>query len=291
MTLSIVARDVRTGQMGVAVLTGYLAVGQKVPWVEPGVGAVATQAITEASYGPETLNLLRLGTDPRGVLSDLLDADPLRESRQVGVVDQAGRTAAHTGGECITAAGHAVGEGVVAMANMVGADGAWNTMLDAYEMADGALTDRLHDAVIAGHRAGGDLRGSTSAAILTVSGDPGEPPWSRLVDLRVDDHPDPVDELSRLLRLHGMYALMGEGINAIYAGRHDQARSALHAAVEHELGDVQAGFWRAVAAFSAGDTDAAESLLVEATGGDPAWLLLWERLGSAGRGGLEPPTS
>ncbi|MBC8364799.1 MAG: DUF1028 domain-containing protein [Actinobacteria bacterium] len=288
MTLSIVACDPDTGHLGVAVHTGYLAVGQLVPWAEPGVGAVATQAITEASYGPGALGMLRAGNDPGRALDTLLGRDPLREARQVAVVDVGGRVAVHTGDRCIPESGHAVGDGVVALANMVEADDVWVTMLEAYESGSGNLAERLCGAITAGHRAGGDLRGSTSAAVLTVTGNVDDPPWSRLVDLRTDDHAEPVAELARLLRLSGMYDLLGKGINASYAGRHDDAIAALHTAVEHDLGNAQAGFWEAFAHLAAGEPDTAEALLYEAVGDDPRWRLLWERLrADAGEGPAE----
>jgi uncharacterized Ntn-hydrolase superfamily protein len=278
MTLSIVARDHETGQMGVAVHTGYLAVGQKVPWAEPGIGAVATQAITRASYGPDMLGLLRSGHDPQRALHTLLDRDPQSESRQVAVVDATGRVAVHTGSNCIPEAGHAIGAGVVALANMAKADGVWSTMLEAFEASSGDLATRLCAAIMVGHQAGGDLRGSTSAAVLTVSGSPDDPPWSRIVDLRTDDHVEPLVELERLLRLNEMYELLGAGINATSAGSFDDARDALRAAVEHDLGNAQAGFWEAVAHRAAGDPETAEALLDAVADGDPRWRLLWERL-------------
>ncbi|HJL88932.1 MAG TPA: DUF1028 domain-containing protein [Acidimicrobiales bacterium] len=288
MTLSIVALDPDTGQLGAAVHTGWLAVGNKVPWVETGVGAVLTQAVTEASYGPRSLDLLRSGHSPAEALGALLAEDPQAESRQVAIVDFEGRIAAHTGSACIASAGHALGDGVVAIANMAGADGVWNLMLDAFGNTTGSIARRLCSAVATGHEAGGDLRGSTSAALLTAPGGATEPAWARQVDLRIDDHPDPVTELARLLDLHEMYDLMGTGINAVTAGRADEAMNALEAAAGHPLANAQTGFWQAAAQLLAGDSDGAEATLRKSTGDDAGWRLLWERNRSSGR--LTPPS-
>ena len=175
MTLSIVALDPDTGQLGTAVHTGWLAVGSKVPWVEAGVGAVLTQAVTEASYGPRSLDLLRSGHSPAEALGALLAEDPHAESRQVAIIDLQGRAAVHTGSACIPDAGHAVGDGVVAVANMAGADGVWDAILEAFSTSSGPLARRLCSAVTAGQQAGGDMRGSTSAALLVAPGETTEP--------------------------------------------------------------------------------------------------------------------
>lgn len=287
MTLSIVALDPDTGNLGAAVHTGWMAVGAKVPWVEAGVGAVLTQAVTEASYGPRSLDLLRSGHTPTEALAALLAEDPHAESRQVAIVDAGGRVAAHTGSACIPSAGHAVGDGVVAVANMASADGVWDAMLATFDGTPGDLARRLWSAVAAGHESGGDLRGSTSAALLVAAGAAGEPGWARQVDLRIDDHPEPVAEMARLLELHEMYELMGTGINAATAGRTDEARAALEAAAGHPLANAQTGFWKAAAQLLAGDREGAEATLREATGDDAGWRLLWERSRSSGR--LTPP--
>ena len=278
MTLSMIARHPDTGHLGAAVHTGYLAVGQKVPWVQPGVGAVVTQAITEASYGPRLLDLLRSGHHPEEALAGLLEEDPLRESRQVALVDAAGRVAAHTGRDCIQSAGHVVGDAYVALANMAETDGVWSVMGDAFGSAGGTLSQMLCSALADGHAAGGDLRGSSSAAILVAGCDPSLPAWDRLVDLRVDDHAEPVAELGRLVRLDTMYALMGRGINAIYEGHGAEALSSLVAAADHDLGDDQARFWEAAARLAHGDGEAAETIIEALTITDRRWRVLWERL-------------
>lgn len=287
MTLSTIARDPETGQLGAAVHTGWLAVGHKVPWVEAGVGAGLTQAVTESSYGPLTLDLLRSGHTPTEALTALLANDTQAESRQVAIIDAQGRIAAHTGSACIPSAGHAVGDGVVALANMAGADGVWDLMLEAFSASSENLARRLWTAVAAGHDAGGDLRGSTSAALLVASGEPGEPGWAHQINLRTDDHTAPVAELARLLDLHEMYDLMGTGINAVTAGRTDEAMAALEAAAAHPLANTQTGFWKAAAQLLAGDSEAAEATLRETTADDPAWRLLWERNKAGGR--IAPP--
>ena len=289
MTLSMIARHPDSGHLGAAVHTGYLAVGQKVPWVEPGIGAVVTQAITEASYGPRLLDLLRAGDHPEEALAGLLAEDPLRESRQVAVVDSAGRVAAHTGRDCVQAAGHAVGDGYVALANMAESVGVWSVMGDAFGRAGGTLSKMLWSALAEGHAAGGDLRGSSSAAILIAGRDTSISAWDRLVDLRVDDHAEPVTELGRLIDLDTMYTLMGRGINAIYEGHQAEAISILQSASQPALGNDQARLWEAAAHLVAGEMDHAETIIRGIALRDPRWRVLWDRLGPALRGPYDSP--
>ena len=202
------------GELGVAVQTRWFGVGAICPWVEPGVGAVATQSFVEPAYGPRALALLREGTSPEDALARLLAADTDREVRQVGVVDASGRTATHTGSRCVAAALHAVGDGVSCQANMMARDTVPAAMLAAYEGAPGDLPERLFTALRAAEDEGGDIRGRQSAVLLVAPGResaiaaPGAPvkgadamePWHRRIDLRVDDAVAPLDELARLLR-------------------------------------------------------------------------------------------
>src|SRR5947209_1734738 len=208
MTYSILAHDPETGQLGVAVQSHWFSVGSGVPWAAPGVGAVATQANAEISYGPRALELLRSGLGVTEALDQLLAEDPAAQSRQVAVMDAQGRAAVHTGSDCIPLAGHVVGEGVCCQANIMASEEVWPAMLDAFGAATGPLARRLVDALDAGEAAGGDLRGRQSAAILIVGAD--GPAWQAEVSLRVEDHPAPLPELRRLLSVHEAYRLADE---------------------------------------------------------------------------------
>jgi uncharacterized Ntn-hydrolase superfamily protein len=202
MTYSIVARDADSGELGVAVQTCNLAVGTWVPWAEAGVGAVATQAHAERTYGTLGLTLMRAGKDAQQALDALLTTDSRRQFRQVAMVDSSGRIAVHSGNRCLPAAGHFVGDGFCTQANMMARDSVWPAMAEAFTQAPGDLAARLLAALDAGQAEGGDIRGQQTAALLVVSHKPA--PFS-LVDLRVDHHPQPLVELRRLLQLHRAY--------------------------------------------------------------------------------------
>ncbi len=202
MTYSIVARDPETGHMGVAVQTFNLAVGTWVPWAEGGVGAVATQALAERSYGTLGLDLIRGGKTAGEALTALLEVDPKREFRQVSIIDHQGAIATHTGDRCFPEAGSFVGDTFCTQANMMARDTVWEAMADAYETASGDLADRLLAALDAAQAEGGDMRGKQTVAMLVVDRERTPIP---LVDLRVDHDPNPLQELRRLLRLHRAY--------------------------------------------------------------------------------------
>jgi len=207
VTFSLVARDPQTGQLGVAVATCALAVGRAVPWARAGVGAVATQATTHRGYGVRSLELLAAGVPPAEALDQLLTADGDADQRQIGVVGRTGRPAAWTGGECLPACGHVVEADLAAQGNMLASRSVVPSLVEAYAAADGDLAARLVTALGAAQEAGGDLRGRQSAALLVVAADRDDAaPWEGvLVDLRVDDAPDPITELGRLLRLQRAY--------------------------------------------------------------------------------------
>lgn len=208
MTYSIVGRDAVTGELGVAVQSRAFNTGAAVPWGAPGVGVVATQSYTERSYGPLGLDLLREGKSPEEALAELVAADEKPQYRQVAILDSAGRVAVHVGEACIAAAGYASGEGFSAQANMVASERVWESMAEAFERAKGPLAERLLDALDAAEAAGGDWRGRQAGGILVVAAE--GKPWEREVDLRVDDHPEPLAELRRLLGLRRAYRAMGE---------------------------------------------------------------------------------
>lgn len=201
-TFSIVAFDPETGDLGVAVQSKYLAVGTVVPFAEAGVGAVATQSLANTTFGPRGLELLRAGNEPRVVLDRLLADDPQRGARQVGIIDASGRAATFTGDECLTWAGGRTGDNYSVQGNILAGPGVVDAMARAFEETAGDLATRMVAALAAGQAAGGDVRGRQSAALLVVREGGGYGGFSdRFIDLRVDDHETPIEELGRLLDL------------------------------------------------------------------------------------------
>ncbi|MGH3090269.1 MAG: DUF1028 domain-containing protein [Rubrobacteraceae bacterium] len=205
-TFSIGAFDPETDSLGVAVQSKFLAVGAVVPWARAGVGAVATQAMANYNYGPRGLDLLSSGRSAGETVETLTRDDPDRDHRQLGVVDASGRAATFTGSECFEWAGGITGDGYVAQGNILVGKETVEAMAKTFETTVGDLAHRLLAALDAGQRAGGDSRGCQSAALLVVregGGYGGDN--DREVDLRVDDHPEPIDELIRLRELHSLY--------------------------------------------------------------------------------------
>ena len=291
MTYSIVARDERTGMLGVAVQSHFFGAGRLVCWAEAGVGAVATQAIPEVSYGPLGLDGLREGRPAKEVLDALLAGDPGRELRQVAVVGTDGGAAVHTGAACLGYAGHVAAGGVSAQANMAGSDRVWGAMVDAFEAADGDLADRLLAALDAGEAAGGDARGVQSAALVVVGPERVERAWEGvLVDLRVEDSLDPLGELRRVLGVNRacnamLGALLGGPVLLGGEPTDDEREQALGALVEAQdaLGaNAEPTFWRAVVLARAGRVEEARSALEEAARGHAGWRGLFERVPPSG---------
>ena len=211
-TYSIVARDAETGQLGVAVQSHWFSVGTLVPFAEAGVGAVATQSFIEVSYGPLGLELMAMGRTAPEALRALVSTDTDEAVRQVAMVDVNGNVAAHTGSKAIYAAGHRTGEAYSVQANLMENPTVWDAMAVAYENADGDLAERMLRALEAAEAEGGDIRGRQSAAILIVRAESTGKPWEdRIFDLRVEDHPDPVGELRRLVQLQRAYLKLNEG--------------------------------------------------------------------------------
>jgi uncharacterized Ntn-hydrolase superfamily protein len=205
-TYSLVARDPQNGDLGVAVQSKFLAVGAVVPWAQAGAGAVATQAMANIRFGPDGLALLASGLSADEVIAQLLAADPAAEDRQLGIVDALGRAAAHTGSRCFSWAGHIVGDGFCAQGNILAGENVLVAMADVFRSTPGELAERLLAALAAGEAAGGDRRGRQSAALYVArAGGSYGNNHDRYVDLRVDDHPEPVGELGRLLGLHRFY--------------------------------------------------------------------------------------
>jgi uncharacterized Ntn-hydrolase superfamily protein len=292
MTYSIVARDPETGQLGIAVQSHFFGVGRIVPWAEPGVGAVATQAFAEPSYGPLGLDLMRAGRSAPEALATLVEADPGADVRQVAMVDAAGTVAAHTGARCVAAAGQLAGEQVTAQANMVTRPSCWPAMVDAHASAGGDLGDRLLAALEAAEREGGDVRGRQSAAILIVSGERTERPWEGvLLDVRVDDHPEPVAEIARLARYSGAYDLIGKALftTGVVTSAEPPSAEAAEEAIEDLAaaeavlaGNPEAAVWRSVVLARAGRRDEARQRIAELLHAHPQVAEFVRRLPAAG---------
>lgn len=257
MTYSIVARDSETGELGVAVQSRAFRTGGGVPWAMPGVGAVASQAFGERSYGPLGLELMRAGKTPEQALAALVTADPLESSRQVAMLAADGTAAVHTGTGCIPAAGHIVGDGVTTQANCVEGPRVWEAMIETFQAAQGSLQRRLLAALDAAEAAGGDWRGRQAAGIRVVPAE-GQP-WETVCDLRVDDHPEPLAELGRLLRLHEGYSAMGEV--------DDSAAIARQAGME----GLDVRFAEISDAARAGDIERGRVLIAQLLGEDERW--------------------
>lgn len=276
LTYSIVARDPETGQLGVAVQSHWFGVGPIVPWALPGVGAVATQANAEVSYGPRALELMERGLAAPEALAQLLAEDPGAAGRQVAVLDASGRVAAHTGESCIPFAGHTTADGVSCQANIMASERVWPEMLAAYQAASGSLTTRLLAVLDAAEAAGGDIRGRQSAAILVVPAE-GER-WETVVSLHVEDHPEPLAELRRLVGLHDAYVLAGEADELANEGRHDEAAKLYREAGALAPDNHELRFWAGLGTAQAGDIDTGVAQVRAAIEEHPPWRELLGRL-------------
>lgn len=280
-TYSIVARDPSTGEMGVAVQSHWFSVGPIVPWAEAGVGAVATQSLVDPAYGPLGLELMRLGRSAPDALTSILAGDGGREVRQVAMIDASGKVAAHTGAKCIQPAGQVVdGEAQFSVqANLMANDRVWQAMAKAYREAKGDLADRIIAALEAAENEGGDIRGRQSAAILIVAAHPSGKPWvDRRFDLRVEDHPDPVKELRRLVQLQRAYLHMNAGDAAVEKGDHAAAAKEFESARRLAPHIVEIPFWQAVTMVNAGKLDEALPIFKEVFAREPVWAELIPRL-------------
>jgi uncharacterized Ntn-hydrolase superfamily protein len=283
MTFSAVARDPKTGDLGVAVQSHWFSVGAICPWAEAGVGAVATQSLVLVSYGPAGLERMRKGEAAQEALAALLAADDGREVRQVAMVDSAGRVAAHSGSKCIACAGHATGEGWSVQANMMKSDRVVPAMARAISKSKGDLAERLMVTLEAAQRAGGDIRGKQSAAMIVVEGERTAKQWEgKLVDLRVEDHKEPLVELRRLLSLQRAYAHMNAGDEALERKDSDGAMREYAAAERLSRANPEIEFWSALTLAKSGKVREALPRLRRVVAKDRNWLELMRRLPAAG---------
>lgn len=276
MTYSIVARDPATGELGVAVQSHWFSVGQVVPWAMPGVGAVATQANLDASFGPRGLAVLKEGLDAPAAMARLLCNDAGEAGRQVAIVDAASGVTAYTGRSCMPEAGHVTGEGVSCQGNIMASADVWPSMLTAFEATPGSLTVRLLAALDAAELAGGDIRGRQSAALLVVPAAGEE--WETTVSLRVEDDPDPLGELRRLVGLHEAYDLAGRSDALVNEERYDEAARLYLRANELAPGNHELLFWAGIGAAQLGDLETGVAHVRAAMTMQPTWEVLLGRL-------------
>lgn len=282
-TYSIVARDSATGEMGVAVQSHYFSVGPVVPWAEAGVGAVATQSLVLVDYGPNGLALMRQGMTAQQALDSLLEADPNPDVRQVAMVDAKGNVAAHTGKSCIPDAGHKTGNQYSCEANLMSNPTIWPAMSAAFEKAQGDLAERMMQALEAAEKAGGDIRGRQSAAMVIVKAQPSGKPWAdRVIDLRVEDSTDPLKELRRLVKLRRAYNAEDQGDNFIADKKPAEAAKAYAEAMRLAPDVIELQFWAAISMYTNNQETEALKLFREVFAREKRWVDLVPRLATVG---------
>jgi uncharacterized Ntn-hydrolase superfamily protein len=282
-TYSIVARDPITGELGVAVQSHWFSVGPIVAWAEAGVGAVATQSFVDPSYGKLGLDLMRLGKSGPDALKALLAGDEARDVRQVAMIDAQGRVDAWTGKNDIQAAGHIVGTNFSVQANLMLNDKVWPAMAQAFQNTKGDLADRMLAALDAAQAVGGDIRGRQSAALIVVTGKPTGQPWKdRTFDLRVDDSPEPLQELRRLVTLQRAYNHMNAGDLAVEKKDNEGALREYSAAEKLVPDNAEMIYWHAVALVNMGRVEESLPLFRKVFQMDPNWATLTPRLPASG---------
>ena len=278
-TYSIVAMDPESGEMGGAVQSHFFAAGHAVLWARAGTGVVATQSLVNRQFGPDGLNMMATGVDAQTALAALLEADDGAAYRQIALLDRRGNSAAHTGALCIREASHMCDALVSAQANMMLRPGVPEMMMAAFEREPGPLAERLVAALCAAEALGGDVRGKQSAAVVVVRAN-GSPnvATDELMNLCVEDHPAPVDELVRLVSLHRGYEGLEAGDGAMERG--DTPGAARHYARAHDAlgGNPEALYWHGIAMINSGRSEEALDLLRPLFQRAPAWLELTLRL-------------
>jgi uncharacterized Ntn-hydrolase superfamily protein len=285
LTFSIVARDPKTGHYGVAVQSHFFSVGSRVPWARAGVGAVATQALVEISYGPLGLDLLSSGKGARETLDALKTIDPKVERRQVAMIDSHGEVAVHTGRECTPEAGYTVGDQFVCQANLMRTTNVWKEMASTFESESSLdLPERLIATLEAGQRAGGDLRGMQSAAILVVDSKVSATGWQGvLVNLRVEDDRQPIAQLKRLLGLQRAYDLVDKAALLLSEGKTEESSKAysIAAKLAPEVEELQ--FWQSVSLVQASRLEEARKIFSKVSEKNPDWIQVALNLQKVGR--------
>jgi uncharacterized Ntn-hydrolase superfamily protein len=279
MTYSIVARDSETGRLGVAVQSHWFAAADLVMWAEPKVGAVATQSLVEVSHGPEGLRLMREGKSAADALAERVDGDEGEGVRQIGMVDARGGVAAHTGSRCIAEAGHRTGDGYSCQANMMMNDTVWDAMAEAYERSDRDFVHRLLDALDAAEEQGGDVRGKQAAGIYVVRTEPSGKPWEDvIVNVRVDDHPEPLPELRRLVDLKFAYDHLDAAEKLELAGDLEGAFAEQREVLAEFPDNPEIAFWTATSLAAHGRPAEARQTIRTAFDRYRGWEVLLRRL-------------
>lgn len=283
-TFSIVARDANTGEMAVGVQSHWFSVGTLVSWGESGVGIVATQSFVNPALGPDGLKLMEEGKSAREALKILIAADEGRDFRQVAFLDSRGEVSAWTGEKCLESAGHQTGDNYSVQANMMLNDRVVPAMAGAFEEnSDLPLAERIVKVLQAAQAAGGDIRGKQSAALIVVGGEPAAGPWlDKKVDIRVDDHGDPITELERLLRVHRAYEHMNAGDLAIEHNDMATAMREYEAAAAMFPDNLEMKYWKAVAMANNKQVSEALPLFREIFRADPNWKEMTRRLPGPG---------
>jgi uncharacterized Ntn-hydrolase superfamily protein len=277
-TYSIVAYDSATGQFGAAVQSHWFKVADVI-WVEAGVGAVATQSLTLLSYGPLGLEMMKNGKTANQALEGLLASDSNNAVRQVAMIDTKGNVAAHTGGKCIAEAGHKIGKNYSVQANLMEKNTVWDAMAAAFENTEGDLADRMMAALEAAQNEGGDIRGMQSAAMVVVTGEPsGMHYYDRIVDIRVDDSPEPLTELKRLLDVTRAYDHMNKGDEFIAEEKYSEANLEYAKAAALAPGNPEILFWHAVTLVTANEVELALPIFKQVFEVDKNWRVLVPRL-------------
>jgi len=282
-TYSIIAFDKETGQLGVAVQSHWFSVGTLVPWIKAGVGAVATQSFVKVEYGPNGLKLMEKGFTAKDALKLLVEDDDNSAVRQVGMVDAKGNSDAFTGDNCIQHAGHIVGKGYAVQANLMASATVPTAMVRAYETTKGELVDRLMAALEAAQKEGGDIRGKQSAAIVVTTGEPTGIDWKdKMFDLRIEDHPEPIQEMKRLIRVSRAYQHANAGDLYIEKGEVDKALVEYNLAAEYYPENPELPFWTAVSLASVNRVEESLPIFAEVFKKAPDLRVLVPRLVSAG---------
>ncbi|MCA1436391.1 DUF1028 domain-containing protein [Bradyrhizobium sp. BRP20] len=292
MTYSIVARDSVTGELGVASQSHYFALGRVVPFARAGVGVVATQSFVDPAYGPNGLDLMASGVSAPMALTSLLAKDEDRELRQVAFLDAAGGKAMFTGDRCVPHRAQLEASNVVVLGNMLASDAVVPAMLAAYEDTAGPLLDRMLAAMDAAEAAGGDARGRMSAALLVVSAEIAPAPWAnRLIDVRVDDHPEPLAELRRLTKLSQAHTIFGASVftpgllSGETAATGPQLAEALRMLTDAQglIGfDPEPTFWKGVLLIRAGEIASGRRLVAAIVAARPQYRAFVDGLYAVG---------
>lgn len=283
-TYSIVARDAKTGEMAVGVQSHWFSVGSIVSWGKAGVGVVATQSFVNPAYGPNGLKLLEQGMAPAEALTMLLALDEGKAYRQVAFLNAEGKTAVHTGDKCVEAAGDFADENFSVQANMMLNDKVVPAMKKAFvEHEDLPLAERVLKVLQAAEAAGGDIRGKQSAALIVVGAEKVQNPWEeKKIDLRVDDHAEPLVELERLLKVARAYEFMNRGDLAMEEENVEKALKEYGSAMELFPENLEMQYWTAVALANSGRMEEAKPIFEGIFKADSNWKEMTRRLPASG---------